>query len=284
MKLIKPTRRKFLTGAAATLFIPAAPAIIRPVEAQFGGCLPALCATPVAPGCPPCAPIVTVNTKTIDGTAGGQFTRTNTGTITLTTTQTNDVAVLIYYHESDNLAAETIASVTSPNLTWVHHRTYNPTVGGNPWDFEIWYAPAPVAVTAELITITLTGTIDGAAYHAFGVNGCPNISSPWDPNCTLLTSQNSVGPAASNTVAGVDTCSTGPMIIGFTGMANLPTPIIPPGGATPIRADEHNNSPVLFAWFTSFFQNFAVANSGASYTTTPTAGTPFWGMVIDALI
>src|SRR4051812_14971446 len=97
------------------------------------------------PGCPT-VPIT--NTKTIDGTAGGQFSATNTGTVTLTTAQNNDVIVLLYYHESNTHGTETIQTVTSPNLTWTKRVAYTFTIGGNPWDFEIWWAPAAVPVVA----------------------------------------------------------------------------------------------------------------------------------------
>src|SRR5258708_20690434 len=121
------------------------------ISAQFGGCLPGFCAATTV-----CTPVVVTNTKTIDGTAGNQFSATNTGTITLTTTLTNNVIILVYYHESNTHGAQTISSVTSTHLTWTRRSFFNPTVGSNPWDFEIWWAPATAALTAEVITIALT--------------------------------------------------------------------------------------------------------------------------------
>jgi hypothetical protein len=220
---------------------------------------------------------VPFTTKTIDGTAGGQFSATNTGTITLTTTLPNDVIVLLYLHESNTNPAATISTVTSPSLTWAKRSGYAFNV--NPIDMEIWWAPAAAALTAEVVTITLTGTIDDSAYHIFGVNGSPTPSSPWDVDASLATAHNN-GANPSVTVSGVNTNSGSPMLIGFTGTPTGST-VTKPTVTTSIRADQNNGGGVQFAHLSSFFQNPGSQLSGANYTTTSSA--TIWGMIVDAL-
>ena len=217
--------------------------------------------------------------KTIDGTAGGQFASTNTGTVTLSTTLANDVIVLMYFHQQTS--AQTIATVTSPHLTWTKRKNYPSTVGSRSTDLEIWWAPSSAVLTSEVITITTTAGIDGAAYHAFGVHGCANIASPWDGNSSLATAQNTGNAVSSLTISGISTNSGAPLIIGCTGAVN-PYIIPQPAGTTPIRADEHNGAGGLWAYFTSFYQSNSTALVGASYTATY-SGTAAWTMMIDAL-
>ena len=81
----------------------------------------------------------TTGPKTIDGTAGGQFSVGINGNISLTTTLPNDVIILMYFHEFSS--AQTIATVTSPHLTWTKRRNYPVTLGGFPSSLEIWWRP-----------------------------------------------------------------------------------------------------------------------------------------------
>lgn len=217
-------------------------------------------------------------TKFIDGSAGGQFSSGTTGTVTLSTTTANDLIVLMYFHEQTS--ARTIATVTSPHLTWTKRSNYAVTLNGFPSDLEIWWAPSSAVLTSEVVTITTTGTIDDAAYHVFGVNGCANIASPWDTNGSLATARANANPATSATVSGVSTNSTVPMILGCTG-APINSTIIKPVGTTQVRAPQNNPGGSKYAYFTSFYQNYSSAVASASYTTTD--GNTNWAMVIDAL-
>jgi hypothetical protein len=220
------------------------------------------------------------NNKTIDGTAGGQFSTTNTGTVTLTTTQANDVIILSYYHNA-NLGPRTIATVTSAHLTWAR-RSRN--AWGSDSDNEIWWATASSPLTAEVITITLaSGNIDDAAYHAFGVSGCPNPSSPWDLHASLTTAFTSAfAQSTPLTLSGISTNSSVPMLIGNTGSYNN-IAITPPSGTTAVRSDQVNTGGILFARTSTFYRNYSSQISSASFSTTPASGSPNWSMVIDAL-
>lgn len=224
-------------------------------------------------------------TLTIDGTAGGQFSGTNTGTVTLTTTKANDVIVLMFYAEHSGGAAQTISSVTSPHLTWAKRKGYSWTytaAGPVPSTHEIWWAPASAALSSEVITITMTGTIDDAAYQVFGVNGCSNISSPWDTNASLPSANADTGATSfntSSTVSGVSTDNPG-MIIGSWGSWRSIVVTLPPG-TTAVRAPQQNGGGSQFAYIQAFYETISSPASGLSFTTSNTSAS--WSVIIDAL-
>lgn len=225
----------------------------------------------------------------IDGTAGGQFSTTNTGTVTLTTTQANDVIVLMFYAQNTTHTnvLETVSSVTSAHLTWVKRKAYswklNTTNIYN--DLEIWWANASAALTSEVITVTLTGPIDDAAYQAFGVSGCPTPSSPWDTNASLAGANNSwinnTGSATPLVVSAVSTTAASGLLVGCRATISSST-ISNPAGTTAVRADQNNGGGSGFAFMGSFYQALASPLSSASFSTT-TSATTTWGMIVDAL-
>ena len=143
-------------------------------------------------------------------------------------------------------------------------------------------APSSGVLTAEAISIATTSSIDDAAYHVFGVNGCANISAPWDTHSSLTTAQANVNPGTSATVSGVSTNSAAPMILGCTGTLAIFNTITKPTGTTLVRAGEVNSGGIRGAAFTSFYQTNSSAVTSASYTTT--CGSSInWAMAIDAL-
>jgi hypothetical protein len=78
-----------------------------------------------------------------------------------------------------------VSSITASGLTFTK-RTSNGGSGSTaPLNqMELWWAVAPSALTAEVITVSWASTYDDAAILAFGVNGC-YTASPWDSNASL---------------------------------------------------------------------------------------------------
>lgn len=227
----------------------------------------------------------------IDGTAAGQFSTTNTGTVTLSTTQTNDVIVLMFFAENfTHLGVDaTISTVTSPNLTWAKRHSYNvqdPSIGPNtPKDIEIWWAHAIAALSSEVITITTTSAIDDAAYQAFGVSGSPSPSSPWDANASLSSAHGDQNFAAPPTSVGItiSTDTGNNMVIGAWGCWQ-PQDLTNPSGTTAVRAAEHNAGGNKFAYMQSFYKINPSALSGVTYTTSlPSGSSSSYIVIMDAL-
>lgn len=224
----------------------------------------------------------------IDGTAGDQFSSTNTGTISLTTTQANDVVILEFFAQnSTGGIVRNVSTVTSAHVTWTKRKSYNWQANGGTWPcvLEIWWGVAASPLTAELITITLSGNIDDAAYQAFGVSGHPTPSSPWDANASLAganANSGGSGTVTPLTVSGVNTTATAGMVVGCWGGPSAIASMTLPSGSSAVRATQQNSGGVQFAYEQSFDQVFSSALSSASFTTTPSpAG--FWGMIVDVL-
>ena len=139
----------------------------------------------------------TGSTPSLDGTATGQWSGSAIGTVTVTTTQVNDVVVLLIGCEQ-NAALQTVSSVASSHLTFTRRGGFNGQPGtGNYQSFEIWWAPATTVLTSEVVTITLSAATDDAAVVAFAVHGAANIASPWDTGTLpVITTGN---PAAAPT-------------------------------------------------------------------------------------
>ena len=141
-------------------------------------------------------------TSGLSEVSGDSYAPLTSGTITLSTTQHNDVIVLGiamggYYNTS------TVATVTdTAGLTW--HRRNRRWLGGGiknfatngstsvaaGLDIEIWWAHAPNPLVADVITITPAANVprDGGAavaavgsmsLIAWGVSGA-NYAAPWD--------------------------------------------------------------------------------------------------------
>jgi len=117
------------------------------------------------------APTPAVNNKAIDGNGTGQFTGTNTGTCVLTTTQANDVIIVMVHCEKTG-SAQTVASVTSPHVTFSKRSSlaFVNTNNSSNQNLEVWWGVAASALSAETITITLSAATDDASYVAFGVS------------------------------------------------------------------------------------------------------------------
>ncbi len=228
--------------------------------------------------------VAAVNTKAIDGSASGTF-GGSSGTVTLTTTLANDVIIICIHNEKSG-SAQTVSTVTSTHLTWARRTSQawlNSGGDASSNNQEIWWATASSALTSEVITVTLSAATDDASMAAFGVNGCPTPSSPWDANGAVpamaftTTVTDSTTPL---TVSGISTNSTVPMLIGFLGASEGNALGIPTGTTSIVNI--LNSGGVNFSHTEAFFENFSSAVSSASLSTS-TNNVPRAGMIIDAL-
>ncbi|WP_395407959.1 hypothetical protein ACHMW6_15470 [Pseudoduganella sp. UC29_106] len=128
---------------------------------------------------------------TIDGSVGDQRSTASSGTVTLTTTQTNDIIIIVAYCENPGSAAPTVTSVTGGGLTFALRCRSNGSSHGN---LEVWWALAPSALSSVTFTVNYTGTFDDATFLAYGVHGC-NTAAPWDSNAGLPQKQSYNGAA-----------------------------------------------------------------------------------------
>ena len=199
-------------------------------------------------------------TPSLDATATGQWSGTSSGTVTLTTTQTNDVVVLLIGCEQD-AALQTVSSVTSAHLTFTRRGGFNGVPGsGNNQSFEIWWAPSAGILTSEVITITLSGATGDAAVVAFSVHGAGSITSPWDTgSLPVITTGNPAAAPVFTTLQSNDFIFAA-TFNGNTG--NLDT------SAWTTLANVSNGGGTHFATISSFYEIVSTAQTGVSASLT----------------
>lgn len=134
----------------------------------------------------------------LDGVASNSINGPITsGTITLTTTQANDVIVLGVVTGGFFNSRPVLSITDTAGLTW-KRRNRRIRSGNTPF-IEIWWAHAPAALTGDVITVNFNGTTGAAALIAFGVSGA-NYLAPWDTHTqaggyTDLVGNNAFSPA-----------------------------------------------------------------------------------------
>src|SRR5712692_7993391 len=110
--------------------------------------------------------------------------------VTLTTLNSNDIIVLAIHSEALNASGShaAVASVAdTANLTWAKRSSValdNAGAGNAYNDAEMWWAFSSGVLTGDVITITLSKSVDAASVAAWGVNGA-NTAAPWDGNASL---------------------------------------------------------------------------------------------------
>ena len=109
----------------------------------------------------------------LDGQTSGISSGTNTISLTLPTTKTDDLLYVVV----SLLPPYSVSSITSPDLTW----NFRAATQYNSVRAETWYA-VPSTSTSNAITITLSASHNAAAV-AFGISGV-DTASPFDGSAT----------------------------------------------------------------------------------------------------
>ncbi len=140
----------------------------------------------------------TAPTLDASGIFTGSFNSTSSGSVSVSTTSTNDVIIIFIQSTKRTGAAATVSSISGGGLTWANRTALTATYtagcfAGNTChgDFEEWWAFSSTTLTGTSVTVTLSGTTDEAAMVAFGVNGAGSSLAPFDTNVGLpATAQN----------------------------------------------------------------------------------------------
>jgi hypothetical protein len=139
---------------------------------------------------------------------------------------------------------------------------------------EVWEAPSTGALTAKVITVTMTGNVDDAAISCFAINGNFSLASPFDPNGSLPNSGSGVTRTYStNNSNDLAICAFGQSDGGLTAWPGLPS------GFTQIHNVE-NNGGSKFAYLLTAFMSLSSPQAGTTVTNTVAAApTHLIGMV-----
>lgn len=165
-------------------------------------------------------------TLSIDGSNKGNFTSgTSSQTVSLSTTNANDIiVVLVGYEINASSGAPTVSSVSdTAGLTWHRRGGAHATTNNKDCVLDCWWAYSSGTLSSDTITVTLSGNVDNGAVVACGVSGVPsaNYSAPWDTNAALpVTGTGTVSGINQVTIAGVSTTSTSGLMIANAGAAS----------------------------------------------------------------
>lgn len=144
--------------------------------------------------------------------------------VTLTTTQNNDIIVVMLYTETGTgNPSRTVTGVSGGGLTW-HQRT-DFSVSSNGGNIGVWWALASAPLSAVTITATTSASLDDYVLIAFGVNGC-NLTAPWDTNVSLPAA---TGGNASTWTNTINTTQPHDLILCFGGHVQNSIPTGPAG-------------------------------------------------------
>ena len=204
------------------------------------------------------------NISAIDGASTNKSFGGSSGSVSLTTIQSNDVIVMYIGYEGG--LAPTVSSVTSAHLTW-HRRgglTLPSDQNGASDAVDEWWASASSPLTAESITVTLSGGVDDANLSVFGVSGAANYLSPWDTNVALPATATGTSSQVNANV-NVSTTSSNDIILGLVGNVGYPAGSAPTGwsGVSPmvtVPTTDIGNNGGNNSW-----------NGGVGYQFAPTA-------------
>jgi Protein of unknown function (DUF2793) len=187
---------------------------------------------------------------TIDGSNGTHGVNTS-GTITLTTTLTNDIICVCF-----SIGGGSITSVTSPGLTF----TQRSSQSGQGGEILMWTALSTGALTGAVITFEFSGD-NFFQCAAFGVNG----ATGFDPNGDLPLS------ASSGTLS-LSTTDANDFIIFLSG-GGFGGGDATPGGFTEIYSDNFDGQAISVS-----YQRVNAPQSGVSFSVPAN-----YDLILDAL-
>jgi hypothetical protein len=147
-------------------------------------------------------------TLSLDGSATGTFSTTTAGTVTLTTSQADDVIVVVVATEKNGALTPVTSVSDTGGLTWTQRAEWDESTAdggafGSQQTLQTWWAHSPTALSSRVITVTCGGgATDDATIVAFGVHGA-DTSNPFDTNASLpkSTTVNTVGSATLTGIA-----------------------------------------------------------------------------------
>lgn len=194
----------------------------------------------------------------IDGSSGFYLASGTSYNITLSTTNSNDLIVVMSAQNG-----QAISSVTGTGLTFTLRTK---TTGTN--DIEEWTAVASSALSSEVITISYASTATAAVGTAFGVSGT-NTSSPYDSNASI--------PVENTTAADPTFSTTGAttLVFGAVRTSSVSSPTAGTGW-TLIYAPATK-------YFMAQYQTFSSSQTGTTFAVGTGTGNEN-GSIVDAVV
>jgi hypothetical protein len=199
----------------------------------------------------------------LDGYNSTNTVTSQTMTITLTTTKSNDVLYLSFVGES-NTGVSSISS-TGGTSAWKYRAGVETTDSAS--QLSTWYATW-TSSGKTTITINLNGTGTHVAVIVFGISGA-NTTSPFDGNA--VTNKNDSGTAS----ASITTSTSNDLIIGALGVETTSAP------ANGSGFNSIANQAAPSTRETS--DEYSIASGPGTYTPSYTFNSNYWGIIVDAI-
>lgn len=216
----------------------------------------------------------------IDGPSVTTSTQTGgtTGTISLTTAATNEVALL--FIEVGTTGAAITTGVSGGGLTWTKRKSVINTTLAYALT-EVWSAPVPSIVAGATITVTTSGTMDDMALVIAAFSGCS--AQIFDSDASLPA-----GPVTTGTSTipiTINTTQTDDMVLGILGTnaSNVGAVSVDGGALFTQLAKVSNTGGTHFAGLVVQWNTYTSPQSGLSFSFGGTAGTASMLVVADAL-
>lgn len=160
-------------------------------------------------------------TSTIDGKVSANSTNVATLSVTLSTTNTNDI-ILIFVSAKQGFGTNTLTITDTAGLTWKqrHVITQNIEVSGTLYNYTVaeFYAIASSALTNDSIKLTTNTSFTDVFMQAFGVTNV-DTSSPFDTNSSIPSESTGENISSLN-LAPISTSNSNTLSVGFWGGQN----------------------------------------------------------------
>lgn len=224
-----------------------------------------------------------------ENAASATFSRTNTLTVTMTTSGVNRACVVAVHMEASyngsvttNGATAQVGSISGGGLSWQKRSGHTWTGAGIANNLEVWEAFAAAQQTSATVTVNLvnngspSGTIDDACIVFFAAAGCNSVA-PWDSNVAVPAVLD--GTTSNASVGGISTTSPDDLLVSFYGSSGGAS--VTSGAGWVNIANPLNGGGANISHLNVQSQSVSAPQSGVSATWSQAANP--WGVIADAL-
>lgn len=167
----------------------------------------------------------------IDGSISGTTVSGSTVSVTLSTSDTNDV--IYCFTKVGGVPNAYVTGITdSLGLSWNLRHAYTDS---SILDVEGWYAKSSALLSSDVITVTYSASPSSSRVTCFGVNGA-NFSSPFDANASIPAGQVSTASSITTISETISTSNANDMLLTQCSVGTAFGTVSRPSGFTQVLA------------------------------------------------
>ncbi|MHB8585139.1 MAG: hypothetical protein ACYDDF_04800 [Thermoplasmatota archaeon] len=219
----------------------------------------------------------------LDGSATGALLTGSSFTITLSTTQANDVVVVAAVAHAATGAALPVSSISDgSSLSWHSRTTFSECTSGTEGTTESeWYAIATPSLSNDIITVSFGSAPAAAAGLAFGVAGA-DTTTPFDSGAGLAATAVSgcaITPTSAPSVSAVTTSHDPEFVFALTGAFSSTTQTAGSIGGTSATLIKNAGGTGDSGAAEYLGTSSPLSSGSCSFGT----ATTYWGAICDAI-